>query len=232
MHAKPLILIALFLSGAARAADPATVNPYTGTEATVADLKRTLDIERLRSEIVEEKRRQKKVEDEMKAPPKPETRPGQFGTLKFPTDKLPIPDLTGLSPSGKPRKGGQAAPAPVTSVVVAPLVPAGPRLVGVMSDEAGRVAIIELGGKLMQASAGQSAHGLKVSRIGEGWAEVGGKRLAQDNSALALVTNVDKQPVAPRVGSPTGMVPSGSPAPTTMPAGQPMSFMPPGFGGQ
>lgn len=221
-------------SSAARAVSPAlsTVNPYTGTEASVADLKKVLEIERLRTQIADEKHRQRRSESEAKKFDRPEgmPAPGQFGTLKFPSEKMP--DLAGMffAPGTKGTKGMKgkqpppslASAAPVMAPV--PVVPVGPRLVGVIRDEGGRVAIIEQGGVLKQVKEGESAHGQKVAKIGDGWAEVGGKRLTQDKSTLALVTNVDKQPVA-RVVSAGGA----STAPAPVPVAQAVPFMPPSF---
>ncbi len=215
-----LICALLLATSNAQSAD---VNPFTGTEASVADLKRQLEIANLENQIATAKAAKARTDRELKEPKAlPPSAPDKFGTLKYPTDKLPIPDLGSfLKPKGK----GPIQPDPAaTPAAPPPAIVQGPRLMGVISDGEGRVAIVEQGGKLMQAATGESAHGQKVGKIGEGWAELGGKRLVQDKSNLALVTNVDKQPMAPRVG--------GSPVPTTMPAGQPMSFMPPGFGGQ
>lgn len=222
--------IPVLAAGPAPAAVSATVNPYTGTEASVAELERTLKIERLRTQIADEKHRQRRSESEAKKFDRPEgmPAPGQFGTLKFPSEKMP--DLAGMffSPGTKGTKGmkGKQPPpslAPAAPVVApVPMMPAGPRLVGVIRDEGGRVAIIEQGGVLKQVKEGESAHGQKVAKIGDGWAEVGGRRLTQDKSTLALVTNVDKQPVA-RVASAggTGTAPA--------PVAQAMPFMPPSF---
>ncbi len=207
-----------------------TVNPYTGTKANVANLKEELEVERFRTQIATEKQNQRRIESEGRKLDRPEgmATSGQFGTLKFPSEKMP--DLgTMLFPNVKGMKSKQPPPslaplAPVAAPTPTPVVPAGPRLVGIIRDEAGRVAIIEQGGMLKQVKEGDSAHGQKVTKIGEGWAEVGGKRLVQDKSTLALVTNVDKQPVA-RVAAAGGA----SMAPAPAPVAQAMPFMPPGF---
>jgi len=211
----------------------ATVNPYTGTDATVADLKKTLELERLKSQIATEKQNQRRTESEGRKLDRPESMstPGQFGTLKYPSEKMPDFGSMFFTPGGKNAKGMKGKQPSPSIASVAPVampapvvVPAGPRLVGIIRDEAGRVAIIEQGGVLKQVKEGDSAHGQKVTKIGDGWAEVGGKRLTQDKSTLALVTNVDKQPVA-RVAAAGGA--STTPAPA--PVAQAMPFMPPGF---
>lgn len=226
--------VAPLQAGASHAGSSVSVNPYTGTEASVADLTKTLAVERLKTQIAEEKQRQKRAENEAKKSDRAEgiPSPGQFGTLKYPSEKMPDLGSMFFTPGGKNAKGMKgkhpppsAAVAPAAPVMApAPVVPAGPRLVGVIRDEGGRVAIIEQGGVLRQVKEGDSAHGHKVTKIGEGWAEVGGRRLTQDNSTLALVTNVDKQPVA-RVAAAGGA----STAPAPVPVAQAMPFMPPGF---
>lgn len=214
------------------------VNPYTGTEPSVAALERALKVERLKTQIADEKHRQERAASEMKKMSLPEgmPKPGQFGTLKYPSEKMP--DLGNLffTPGGKDSKGIKgrqlSLPPPMASAMsistpaTTPVVPAGPRLVGVIRDDAGRVAIIEQGGVLKQVKEGESAHGQKVAKIGDGWAEVGGRRLVQDNSTLALVTNVDKQPSA-RLASASGT--SMAAAVSMQPAAQAVPFTPPSF---
>ena len=215
----------------------AEVNPYTGTDLSIANLKKELEIERLKTLIADEKQRQKRSASESRKLDQPDVLPRgrseKFSTLGFPTDKMP--ELEGvLFPGMKVARGMKAKQPPPSNAVAPaapvaaplPVVPTGPRLVGVIRDESGQVAIIELGGVLKQASASASAHGLKVTQIGDGWAEVGGKRLVQDSSTLALVTNVDKQPVA-RLAAGGGM--NTAPASSGQPVAQAMPFTPPSF---
>lgn len=219
----------LLASMSAGAADVADVNPFTGTEASIAGLKRQLEVAQLKARIATEEANIRRIAKEEKAPVDHKNPMTQFGTLKFPSEKVPDLGAMFFDPSRKGMKGKQppSSPAPVAPVAApAPVVPAGPRLVGILRDDAGRVAIIEQGGVLKQVKEGESAHGQKVTKIGDGWAEVGGRRLVQDNSALALVTNVDKQPVA-RVAA-AGAV-GAAPAASGQPVAQAMPFMPPGF---
>jgi hypothetical protein len=219
-----LILTILIASSPAQAAD---VNPFTGTEASIADLKRQLEIAQLQTQIAQAKANKFRTEKEFKEPkPAPASLDPKFGTLKYPTEKLPpFPGLDALLKLGKPGKGGAPVVDTVPAIQAAPLMPAGPRLLGVISDEAGRVAVIEQNGVLQQAHENGTAHGQKVSRIGTGWADVGGKRLSQNASTLALVVNVDKQPVMrPAGGAGAAPAATGQPA-----ASQASPFMPPNF---
>lgn len=213
MQNTALALIALLLAGTVHAGD---VNPFTGADPSIAELKRRLEAVMLKNQIanaeLDMKRREKEARDALRTPP-PALDPNRFGTLGFPTQKLPVPDLRAMTPP---------------AVAAPPPPPAVPRLVGVMQDGDERVAIIELAGQLRQALVGETAHGLKVSKIGQGYIEANGRRLNQDNSALALVTNVDKQQAAP-AGS---MMATPHPAQGTAPQITPMqsaSFPPPGF---
>lgn len=218
-----LTLAILIAASSAQAAD---VNPFTGTEASIADLKRQLEIAQLETQIAQAKANKLRTEKEFKEP-KPASAPldPKFGTLKYPTEKLPaFPGLDALLKLGKPGKGGAPAADTIPAIQAAPLMPAGPRLLGVISDEAGRVAIIEQNGVLQQAHENGTAHGQKVSRIGTGWADVGGKRLTQNASTLALVVNVDKQPAMRPAGASTAIS-----QPMAAPSAQPAAFMPPGF---
>lgn len=203
----------------------AEVNPFTGTEQSIAQLKARLEVARLESLIANEVANKRRIESESKkAPEAKPTAPG-FRTLSFPSDPLPqMPQPLGGKKVSKPDVSGTPAVAIQPSVHV-PAVPAGPRLVGVINDSDGRVAVIELGGVLKQAREGEVAHGLTVSKIDVGWAEVGGKRLYQDNSGLVLVTNVDRQPTARVTGAASTPVASAA----SMPGLQPTAFMPPGL---
>lgn len=225
LHALSLSILTLVVFSPIQAAG-ADVNPFTGTEASIADLKRQLEIAQLQTQIAQAKANKLRTEREIKEPkPAPTPLDPKFGTLKYPTEKFPaFPGLDALLKLGKPgNKAGAAAADTASAIQAAPLVPAGPRLLGVISDEAGRVAIIEQGGAVQQAKENGTAHGQKVSRIGAGWAEVGGKRLNQDTSTLALVVNVDKQAaMRPPAGAPTI-------AQQPMAAPQPAAFMPPAF---
>jgi hypothetical protein len=218
--------LTLALLIAASSAQAAEVNPFTGTEASIADLKRQLEIAQLETQIAQAKANKLRTEKEFKAPkPAPAPLDPKFGTLKYPTEKLPaFPGLDALLKLGQPGKGGAPAADTVPAIQAAPLMPAGPRLLGVISDEAGRVAIIEHNGVLQQAHENGTAHGQKVSRIGAGWADVGGKRLTQNASTLALVANVDKQPAMRPAGASTAIS-----QPMAAPSAQPAAFMPPGF---
>ncbi len=203
----------------------ADVNPFTGAEASIADLKRQLEIAQLQTQIAQAKANKLRTEREIKEPkPAPTPLDPKFGTLKYPTEKFPaFPGLEALLKLGKPGNKAGTVTDTAPAIQAAPLVPAGPRLLGVISDEAGKVAIIEQGGAVQQAKENGTAHGQKVSRIGAGWAEVGGKRLIQDTSTLALVVNVDKQAaMRPPAGAPTI-------AQQPMAAPQPAAFMPPAF---
>ncbi len=226
------LLAAIMAAGllASMSAGAADVNPFTGTDASIAGLKRQLEIARLEAQIATEKANMRRVGKEEKAPADLKNPLAQFGTLKYPTDKMADPAAM-FFPGMKGTKGKYLVPslapvAPVAAPAPTPVVPAGPRLVGIISDDAGRVAIIEQGGVLKQAKEGDSAHGQKVAKIGAGWAEVGGRRLTQDNSTLALVTNVDKQPVV-RVAVAGGA--NTAPSPMGQPAAQITPFVPPGF---
>ncbi|MDD5388992.1 MAG: hypothetical protein PHD37_06585 [Gallionellaceae bacterium] len=220
------LVAGLLTSMSTGAADVADVNPFTGTEASIAGLKRQLEVARLKAQIATEEANIRRIAKEEKAPVDLKNPLAQFGTLNFPTEKMPLFDTFG-KPKGKGAKP-ESAPAVVTPAPApsaAPVIPVGPRLVGILRDEAGRVAIIEQGGVLKQVKEGESAHGQKVTKIGDGWAEVGGKRLTQDNSSLALVTNVDKQPVARVVAGGVNT----SPAASGQPVAQATPFMPPNF---
>lgn len=227
----PLNALSLAILLAASHLQAAEVNPFTGTEASIADLRRQLEIANLENQIAVAKANKQRTEREAKEPkPTPAALDPKFGTLKYPTEKIPF--FPGLDALFKPQKQGKgdmsptgSSPSAAPTVQAAPPMPAGPRLIGIISDEAGRVAIIEQGGVLQQAKENGTAHGQKVSRIGAGWADLGGKRLAQDTSTLALVVNVDKQPAMRPAGS-------ASPAagqPMAAPSAQPAAFMPPGF---
>lgn len=222
----PLNALSLAILLATSHPQAAEVNPFTGTEASIADLRRQLEIANLENQIAVARANKQRTEREAKEPkPTPAALDPKFGTLKYPTEKIPF--FPGLDALFKPQKGKGETPSPSTAPAVqaAPPMPAGPRLIGIISDEAGRVAIIEQGGVLQQAKENGTAHGQKVSRIGAGWADLGGKRLTQDTSTLALVVNVDKQPAMRPAGS-------ASPAagqPMAAPSAQPAAFMPPGF---
>lgn len=211
---------------AASQTQAANVNPFTGTEASIADLKKQLEIANLENQIATAKANKLRTERELKVTKPLPTLDPKFGTLKYPTEKFPsFPGLDALFKQVKKGKGGTPFPDATPTVQAAPPIPAGPRLIGVISDENGKVAIIEQGGVLQQAKENGIAHGQTVSRIGAGWAELGGKRLAQDTSTLALVVNVDKQPAMRPAG---GASPAGATA-MAAPSAQPATFMPPGF---
>ncbi|TXF11579.1 hypothetical protein [Pelomicrobium methylotrophicum] len=177
--------------GTASAAD---VNPVTGKPLSLEDKIREFEEAQLDAKIAAERLAAKKAEIEMK---KLENEM-RSGTPSSDRIEEAIRKLESLSAQQK-KTAKPAAPEPPP----APPAPALPRLVGIMTANGERVALIETGGKIITARSGDTVLGARVGEIDDKGAVINGMRVTTDSRPARIAwSSQGERPRVEQAGPP------------------------------
>lgn len=180
-------------------------DPLRGRPSILEQKTRELEEAQLEAKIAAERLAKRKAEIEIERMERElkaaKTLPDDLGEA---LRKLEKASSTKKAPAAGKAAAGEAQAAPPPP---APL-PAPPRLAGTVAMAGETIALIEHGGKVSAARAGETAGGLRVERVEQGSATVNGARLAAEARIGRLNWASEREPRPREEGAAAGALPA------------------------